>query len=311
MNSQLNRTHLKVNRRTVNAEHSFSPSVRWLAVLPLVLTQTVAGGATLRSDTLAAWEAYLQAAHSRMQERLKPGRRFLSIDETEARAERIREGEPFIFPFGRTPQKVPSGLIHDWVGIAFIPNANMTDVLSTVRDYEHYSEFYHPAVVNSKGSQNDGPEDRFSMLLMNRSLFSKMALDGDYETSYVRVDDHRWYSISNTTRIQEIENYRGAQQHMLPENEGAGIIWKLSSITLFEERDGGVYVELEAFALSRDIPLSLRWIATPIVRRVSKNSLLTSLQQTADAVSSRNLETVRLSASARRTGTANALNSSH
>ncbi len=149
------------------------------------------------------------------------------------------------------------------------------------------------------------------MLLMNRSLFSKMALDGDYETSYVRVDDYRWYSISNTTRIQEIENYRGTQQHMLPENEGAGIIWKLSSITLFEERDGGVYVELEAFALSRDIPLSLRWIATPIVRRVSKNSLLISLQQTADAVSSRNLETVRLSASARRTGTANALNSSH
>lgn len=153
---------------------------------------------------------------------------------------------------------------------------------------------------------------------MNRSVISKTALDGDFETSYVRVDDHRWYSISTATRIQEIENYRTAQQHTLPENEGTGLIWRLSSITLFEEREGGVYIELEAIALSRDIPLSLRWIATPIVRRVSRNSLITSLQQTADAVCSRNLVTAQLSASERRavlprkgSGMANALSSLH
>lgn len=253
-----------------------------------------------------------------MQARLQPGRRFLSIDETEARAEKIRRGEPFIFPFGATPQKVHSGLIHDWVGIAFVPDAKVDDVLSTLRDYEHYSEFYHPAVVESKASQHDGPQDRFSLLLVNKSLISKTALDGDYESSYVRIDDHRWYSISHATRIQEIENYRTAQQRALPENEGAGLIWRLSSITLFEERDGGVYIEVEAMALSRDIPLSLRWVATPIVRRVSRSSLLTSLQQTTNAVCSRNFVAVQLSASGRRvvrprtdSGTANALSSLH
>jgi hypothetical protein len=51
-----------------------------------------------------------------------------------------------------------------------------------------------------------------------------------------------------------------------------------------EERDGGVYIELEAMVLSRDIPAALRWVVDPIVRRVSRSSLETSLQQTADAV---------------------------
>ena len=56
------------------------------------------------------------------------------------------------------------------------------------------------------------------------------------------------------------------------------------STARFEERDGGVYVELEAIALSRDVPV--RWIVNPIVRRVSRNSMLVSLQQMKEAVNS-------------------------
>jgi hypothetical protein len=48
--------------------------------------------------------------------------------------------------------------------------------------------------------------------------------------------------------------------------------------------DGGVYIELEAIALSRDIPFSLRWLIDPIFRRISRSSLVISLQQTEDAV---------------------------
>ena len=60
------------------------------------------------------------------------------------------------------------------------------------------------------------------------------------------------------------------------EGHGTGIIWRLYSITRYQERDGGVYVELEAIALSRDIPGGLRWIVEPIVRRVSRSSLVAS-----------------------------------
>lgn len=121
---------------------------------------------------------------------------------------------------------------------------------------------------------------------MNHALFSKIALDSDYEASYVRIDEKRMYSVSRTTRIREIAEYGTAAQHTLPEDEGTGLIWRLYSTLRFEARDGGLYIEVEAIALSRDIPSAVRWAAEPIVRRVSRDSLTTALRQTEDAVHS-------------------------
>jgi len=55
----------------------------------------------------------------------------------------------------------------------------------------------------------------------------------------------------------------------------------------YEERDGGVQLELEALALSRDIPVMMRWLVNPCVNRLSINSMTTTLQQTRDAVNMR------------------------
>ena len=115
---------------------------------------------------------------------------------------------------------------------------------------------------------------------MDKSLFLTTTLYSDYHSSYVRVSDRQWYSVSEATRIQEIENYGEPGQHPLGEKEGNRFLWRLFSITRFEERDNGVYIELEAIALSHDIPVSVRWTVEPIVRRISRNSLTTSLQQT-------------------------------
>jgi len=81
-----------------------------------------------------------------------------------------------------------------------------------------------------------------------------------------------------------VEAYRQTGEHRLSEGYGGGYIWKLYSISRFEQRDGGVYVEVEVIALSRDIPAIMHFIVDPIVRRVSRSSLLLSLQQTQDAV---------------------------
>jgi hypothetical protein len=73
-----------------------------------------------------------------------------------------------------------------------------------------------------------------------------------------QVEDRRAYSVTRTTRVQEIEEYRSPAQRLLYEAEGSGVIWRLFGITRFVERDGGVYLELEVIGLSRDIPASLR-----------------------------------------------------
>jgi hypothetical protein len=124
------------------------------------------------------------------------------------------------------------------------------------------------------------------MHLVNKEVVAKTALDSEYQACYQMLDVKRWYGIAYTTRIQEIRDYGQSGAKKLPPDEGSGYIWRLYSIARFEERDGGVYVELEAMALSRDIPGAFRWVADPIVRRVSKSSLLTSLRQMEEAVRS-------------------------
>lgn len=254
-------------------------------VILFFLFGLVANAAELQQKTLHAWQEYVRAATTGVDKRLGPSGHFLWIDENPDGLAKVRNGEILIAPAGpHTPKRVPGGLIHDWIGAAFIPNTTLNQVLSVVRDYARYLDFYQPGVLDSKSIAHDDREDRFSMLLMNKEFLLKTALDGDYQSSYFQIDDRRCYSLTHATRLQEIQGYGGPGEHELAENEGSGVIWRLSSITRFEERDGGVYVELEAMALSRDIPVSLRWLVDPIVRRVSRESLTTSLRQTETAV---------------------------
>jgi len=267
-----------------------APSDRWIRFRPLIplialLFPAAIHASSLESTTLAAWEEYIECANIQAEQRLVPGKTFLWMDEVPGRLAKVRAGEIVVLPVGtQNPKRVPSGLIHDWVGTAFIPGATLQDVFQVVRDYPRYKEWYRPIVVDSKAISAAETKDRFSMLLMNKSFFKKTALDTEYESGYVHIDSRRGYSISRTTRIQEIEDYGSSAQRVLPAGEGNGIIWRLFSIMRFEERDGGVYIELEAIGLSRDIPFSVRWAVEPLVRRVSRGSLSTSLRQTANAV---------------------------
>jgi hypothetical protein len=102
--------------------------------------------------------------------------------------------------------------------------------------------------------------------------------------AYTQLDDKRWYGIASTKRIQEIENYGKPEENKLDAGTGAGYIWRMYTIERFEERDGGVYVEIEAIALSRDIPGSLRWMIDPMIKRISKSTLTSYVCTTRDAV---------------------------
>jgi hypothetical protein len=258
---------------------------RAFASLLLMCVPAVSRAAELADETLQAWEDYIRSANLRMEERLHGPLPFLWVDESIDRRRRVRAGEVLASAAGdHSPVRVTKGLIHDWIGATLIPNAGLEDIFAVVHDYNRYSEFYKPLVIDSKALGADGSEYRFSLLMLNKSLFAKTALASEWDDRYVRVDDQRWYSIASSARIEEIEDYGSPGERKLPLNEGSGYIWRLYSFSRFEQRDDGVYVELEVIALSRDIPGGLRWLIDPIVRRVSRSSLLTSLIETRSAV---------------------------
>jgi hypothetical protein len=253
------------------------------ALLILAASLTAEGGAELSPDTLKAWNAYVQKQNARIAE-YSNATPFLWSDQSPDRLRRLHQGEMVVAPFGENPHRVPHGLIHHWIGAVFVPGARLDGVLSVVRDYGKYKDFYAPNVIESRVVRKTATEDTFSLRLLNKSVVAKFALDTQFQSTFGRIDENKWYSISYTTRVREVENYGVADEHEAPANTGRGLIWRLYSISRFEQRDGGVYVELEAVALSRDVPGALRWLVDPIVRRTSRSSMQVSLQKTGKAV---------------------------
>ena len=56
-----------------------------------------------------------------------------------------------------------------------------------------------------------------------------------------------------------------------------GFLWRLNSCWRYEQVDGGVRIDLESLTLSRDVPTLVRPIASPIVSRIARESMVRTL----------------------------------
>jgi hypothetical protein len=256
----------------------------FLAAALLILAASLTSkGAELGPKTLKAWDAYVKAQNARVAE-YSNGLPFLWSDQSLDRLRRLHNGETVVAPVGENPHRVPQGLIHHWIGVVFLPGARLDNVLSVVRDYGRYKDFYAPNVIESTLLRQTDTEDAFSLRMLNKATGAKSALDTEFQDTYTRINENKFYSTSYSTRVREVENFGMADEHEAPANTGRGLIWRLYSISRLEQRDGGVYVELEAVALSRDVPSALRWVVDPVVRRTARSSMVVSLQKTEGAV---------------------------
>jgi hypothetical protein len=253
----------------------------------IVLAASVPGlfAIELQPNTVRVWTDYVQAADARMQARLDKGQPFLWTDESSDRKLRVQRGEVVVAPvIAHGSRGVPGGMIHDWIGAAFIPNATIDSLFRVVHDYQRYKDYYRPAVADSKVTACTRADQEFSMVWQHKVLFVNAAMEGRYRAHDIAVDPSRGFNVADTTEVREIEDYGRAGERLLPAGTGNGFIWRLHSIARYQERDGGVYLELEAIALTRDIPASLRFLVSPVVKHLSANSLTTTLRQTRDAV---------------------------
>jgi hypothetical protein len=239
----------------------------------------------LQSATLHDWQDYVRSADKHMQARIANDNAFLWMSESAERLQAVAHGGIIVQPMAeRGMVSIRGGLIHHWVGAVFIPHAKLAGVRSVTNDYDSYDDIYKPAVVEAKSLGSDGTHDEFSMVWHRQVLFVNAAVRSYYTASEVRIDGTREYSIADSTRIEQIENYGRPDQSSLPPDTGSGFIWRVHSIQRYEERSDGVYLEIEALALTRDIPKSVRWMVSPVVNRLSVDSLTTTLRQTRAAV---------------------------
>jgi hypothetical protein len=239
----------------------------------------------LKLQTTDAFEAYVREAEAEMAPSLDGSEPFLWSDSIPKRAKQVRKGEIVAQLWtGKGLVRVPDGLIHDWVGAAWIPGATVNQTLSLVQDYDNHKHVYQPEVIDSKLLSQQGNDFKIYMRLLKKKIIT-VVLDTYHDVHYSPLGHTRWFLRSYTTRISEVENAGKPNEKLVPPDTGYGFLWRLYSYWRFEERDGGVYVELRAISLTRDIPTGLAWIIEPIVKKLPKQSLINTLTATRQALS--------------------------
>jgi hypothetical protein len=119
------------------------------------------------------------------------------------------------------------------------------------------------------------------VLLVTAAFYTEM------DSKFCALNSRRGYMTFTTTRVQQIENYGEKDERRLAQNEGSGYLRRLVSFARFEERDGGLYLELEVIGLSKDVPGSIRFLLKPVVEHIPRQALTAKLEQTRQAISSR------------------------
>lgn len=260
------------------------------AVLQLLIIFAAVGSsyaAELDQQALVAWENYTAIVTVHMHERLTAKSPFLWVDEDPMRRQRLNSGEIVTSPLGTNhPMSVPHGLIHHWIGAVFIPGATIEDLGAVVGDYERYSAIYRPALVKAELLESGGDEQKFSILWVQRVLLVTAAFYTELDSNYVALNRRQGYMNLYTTRIQQIEHYGQSDEQRLAPDEGNGYVWRLATFARFEERDNGLYLELEAVALSGELSGAVRFLLEPLISRLPRQLLSSKLEQTRQAIRS-------------------------
>jgi hypothetical protein len=238
----------------------------------------------LKQETLTSFEAYIREAEAGMQRTLLGRGGFLWVDGAPARAQQVHEGRVVAeFWSGRGPDKIPNGLIHDWIGAAWLPGATVESILALVQDYDNHAKIYQPEVIASRLLSRQDDEFQIYLRLLKKRIIT-VVLDTEHQVYYREVDRTRWTCQSYTTRIAEVENPGSREEKVLPPDTGYGFLWRLYSYWRFQDRGGGAEMECRAISLTRNVPFGLGWIVEPIVQELPKESLIHTLECTRQAL---------------------------
>lgn len=264
-----------------------------LATVALALAaQALAPAAELKPATIAAFDRYVRAVEARITREVADEARFLVVDAAAAARRRamladLGRGGVAIERLEATEQgrdiPVPDGLVHHWVGLAFIPGGTVDQAMGLLRDYERHDEVYAPAVQRARVLERDGDRYRVFLRFFQKKVIA-VTLDSDHEARFTRLSPTRAHSRVVSTRVQQVEDAGTARERLLPPDQGGGFLWRINSYWRFLERDGGVYVQCESVTLTRDIPFGLGWVVGPFVTSIPRESLTFTLETTRRAL---------------------------
>ena len=254
-----------------------------------LLTLTLAKesfGADLLPHTSAIFDTHIAMIESRIEKSYRQPQ-FLTLNQSE-KTEKIRQGTILIEPAsGSGNLDIQGGMIQDWKGSMFIPSAKLGDVLAVAKDFPSQAQTMKPDVAAVQVRSQQGDRFQVYMRLVKSKFVLTDVLNTEHDIRFVHTEPNRAYSLGHTTRVAEVVDPGKPGEHELPVGKDRGFLWRTAGFWLFEEKDGGVYVEWESVSLTRDIPLGMGKLFGAILKSLPAESVRVSMDATRKAVVSR------------------------
>jgi hypothetical protein len=234
---------------------------------------------------VSAFSTYAASVEARLAQQHRQPRGFLafpaSVDQNDSR---LRRGELIVERLTPPTEKKLSGaMLYHWRGTAFAPGAKAADFERIMRDFNAYPQHFSPQVVQARvlSQQNDHIQ---AIMRVRQKHVITVVMDTSYDIAYGRLDRQHGYSISRSAKIDEIDSAGMPGEHALTPNEQHGFLWRLNTYWSYEERDGGLYMQIESISLTRSIPTGLGWAIGPFVESVPRESLEFTLRSVCNAL---------------------------
>jgi hypothetical protein len=240
----------------------------------------VAGAIEPSSAAVAEFNSYVARVEARLAKQHRSAMTFLAPEDTS----RLRPGDPVVDEL--TPaggEELPGALLHDWRGAAFVSGATAADFERVMENFSAYPHYYAPQVVRAPVLAAQGGHFQVLMRVRQQHVIT-VVMDTTYDVTFARLDAEHGYSISRSTRIDEIASPGTRSEHALSSRDNHGFLWRMNTYWSFEQQDGGLFIQVESVSLTRSIPTGLGWAVGPFIESIPRDSLDFTLQATCRAL---------------------------
>jgi len=232
------------------------------------------------SAAIAAFNTYTQSIESRLVQQHRSSNNFLPVDSNPQALARLRSGELILENLTPQHAETSGSLLHHWRGTAFAPGASAADFEHLLTNFNAYPKAFSPEVLQANLiSQQNG--HTFATMRVRQRHVITVLMDTAYDITAGNLDAHHGYSISRSTSISELDP---KTSRALSPSEEHGFLWRLNTYWSYEERDGGLYLQIESVSLTRAIPTGLGWAVRPYVESIPRESLDFTLHSAINAI---------------------------
>jgi hypothetical protein len=248
--------------------------------LMLLSTASILAGEVPTPAAVAGFNDYVGHVETRLAQEHRSAEGFLPP----ADQARVKNGDVVLEHLTPANSKELQGaLLQDWRGTAFVPGAKGEDFERVMRNFETFPQIYSPEVLSASVPLKAGNHYHVTMRVRQQHIIT-VVMDMTFDQTFGRLDAQHGYSLSRSMKITEIDAAGTAKERALSADEEHGYLWRLNNYWSYEERDGGLYIQVESVSLSKAVPKGLGWAIGPFVNSVPRESLEFTLRATRDAL---------------------------